>query len=76
VSRVDRDTALALFGSSVDVSVALFLGESLFSERIRDRCGEGGFAVVNVTDGPDVYVRLVALELFFGHFRCGFAETL
>jgi hypothetical protein len=34
----------------------------LVSERVGDRCGEGGFAVVDVTDGSDVNVRLVALE--------------
>jgi len=28
---------------------------------------ERGFAVVNVTDRADVYVRLVAFESFFSH---------
>ena len=37
-------------------------GEAFFSERVSDRCGECGFAVVNVTDCSDVYVRLIALE--------------
>jgi hypothetical protein len=62
VGGVDGDTALTFFRSCVDVGVALLLSKALVSERVGDRCGEGGFAVVDVTDGSDVNVRLVALE--------------
>ncbi len=63
VSGRNRDTALTLFGSLVDVceidSRTLNLG---------DCRGQRGLAVVNVTDGADVDVRLVTLELFLRHF--------
>src|SRR5438270_788060 len=41
----------------------------LLGEDLRDRRGQGRLTVVDVTDGADVDVRLVALELLFRH--CG-----
>ena len=72
VRDVDRDTALALFGSGVDRrEVALNVGcrRVLVSKHLRDRCGQRGLAVVDVTDRSDVYVRLGPLELGLSH--CG-----
>ena len=62
VRGVDCNTALTFFGGGIDVSVAFLLSEALFSQRVGDRRGERGFAVVNVTDSANVYVRLGALE--------------
>jgi hypothetical protein len=31
--------------------------------------------MVDVTDGPDVHMRLVALELLLRHFRCLLSEV-
>jgi hypothetical protein len=31
--------------------------------------GQGGLAMVDVTDGADVHVRFTAIEFFFGHVR-------
>jgi hypothetical protein len=68
VRRVDRDSALALLRSLVDLverrdgRIGAGVGEHL-----RDRGSEGRLAVVDVTDRADVDVRLGALELLLGH---------
>lgn len=65
----NRNAALALLGSLVDVLersevslAALGLGENL-----GDGGGQRGLAVVDVTNGADVNMRLSALKLLFGH---------
>jgi hypothetical protein len=71
VRDVDRDTTLTLFGSRVDRrEVALHVGgrRVLVGEHLRDRSGERGLAVVDVTDRSDVDVRLGPLELGLGHW--------
>jgi hypothetical protein len=50
-----------------DVSVGLDLGEALAGLNRQNRGGQRGFAVVDVTDGADVYVRLFAFECSFSH---------
>jgi hypothetical protein len=42
-------------------------GAAGFREDLGDRCGQRGLAMVNVTDGADVAVRLVPLKLSLGH---------
>jgi hypothetical protein len=71
VRDVDGNSTLALFRRRVDGSeVALHVGvrRELVSKHLRDRCGERGLAVVNVTDGSDVDVRLGPLELGLSHW--------
>ena len=65
----DRDAALFFFGSGVDRIVGARLGHALLREHAGDRRGEGGLAVVNVTDRADVHVRLVAFELVLSHLE-------
>jgi hypothetical protein len=36
-------------------------------QELRDRCGQRGLAVVDVTDRAHVDVRLAAVELLLGH---------
>ncbi|MNY38191.1 hypothetical protein D3C86_1727970 [compost metagenome] len=67
VRGVDGDAAGLLFGSGVDVGVGHRLRAAGGSQRHRDGGGQGGLAVVDVTDRADVDVRLVALELRSGH---------
>jgi hypothetical protein len=77
VRDVDRDTALALFRRRVDRrEVALDVGRRrvLVSENLGDRRGQRGLAVVDVTDGSDVDVRLAPLELGLSH--CGSSSGL
>ena len=65
----DRDAALALLGSLVDVLEGGEVGLAALSLRqsLGDGGGQGRLTVVNVTDGADVNMRLSALKLFLGH---------
>ena len=70
VAYVDRDTALTLLGSLVDV---LELGELsgvgiTIGQDLGDRRGQRGLAMVDVTHGAHIDVGLIALELGLGHF--------
>ena len=69
VGDVDRDTALLLFRSLVDVVEGRDLVQvgELVVQNLGDSRGQRGLAVVNVTDGPDVDVRLRPLELRLRH---------
>src|SRR4051794_22061967 len=67
VRRGDRDAALLLLRSVVDLIEAARLSSVRLGEDLRDRRGQGRLAVVDVTDGADVDMRLVALELLLGH---------
>jgi translation elongation factor EF-Tu-like GTPase len=67
VRRRDRDAALLLLRSVVDLREALGLAALALGQDGRDRRRKRGLAVVDVTDGADVYVRLVALELLLRH---------
>jgi hypothetical protein len=53
----------ALLGRGVDLVVLLGRAAADGAEYHGERGGEGGLAVVDVADGADVDVRLVALEL-------------
>ena len=70
VSDGDGDTALTLLGGLVDLVERLErvpLGV-LQGQHLRDRRGERGLAVVDVSDGADVAVRLSPLELGLCHW--------
>src|SRR5690606_5024761 len=64
----NRDSALALFRSLVDLVVVHGLAETLVRKNARDRCGQGGFAVVNVTNGSNVHVGFGSFEFRLRHF--------
>ena len=69
VSRVDRDTALALLRSLIDISIVFersFATRSL-GENLRDCSRQRRLAMVNVTDGADVNMRFGSFKLFFSH---------
>src|SRR3954469_15988393 len=65
----DRDTALALLRSLVDLVERRSLIEvrELVVQHLGDRCGQRRLAVVDVTNGSDVDVRLGPLELRLSH---------
>src|SRR3954469_1894704 len=65
----DRDAAFLLLGSVIDFLEAACLGVAFFGQHARDGGGQGRLAMVDVADGPDVHVRLIALELLLRHFR-------
>ena len=64
----DRDPAFLLLGSVVDLLEAAGFGAPVLRQHSRDGSGQRRLAMVDVTDGPDVDVRLVALELLLRHF--------
>src|SRR6266508_391450 len=66
----DGDTALALFGSLVDLVEGRHRVEVrvLVVQHLGDRRGKSRLAVVDVTDGADVDVRLGPLELRLRHW--------
>jgi hypothetical protein len=68
VSGVDRDTTSLLFGSRVDLVVRFSSTAELGSQHGGDGSSQGGFAVVNVTDGAHVHVGLGPFEFFLSHF--------
>ena len=65
----DRDPARLLLGGLVDLVERRGLVEVrvLVVQDLGDRRGQRRLPVVDVTDGPDVDVRLVPLELGLGH---------
>ncbi len=69
VRRRDRDPALALFGSLVDLVERHELRPALVRQHLGDRRRQRRLAVVDVTDRPDVDVRLGPLKFRLRH-RC------
>ena len=67
VRRRDRDAARLLFRRLVDLIERRELREALRRLHLRDRSGQRGLAVVDVTDRSDVDVGLVADEFFLRH---------
>ena len=58
----DRDAASALFRRVVDAREVAVGGQLLEGQHLRDRRGQRCLAMVDVTDGADVEVRLRSLE--------------
>ena len=67
VSNRNGNTTLALLGSLVDLIEGLKLSPALEGEDLGDSGRGGRLAMVNVTDGADVYVWLATIELLLGH---------
>ena len=67
VSGVDCDTTSLFFRSAVDLVISHFRRSTLLCQVLRDRCRQGRFAMVYVTDGTNVYVSLSTVKLLFCH---------
>src|SRR3546814_13324524 len=67
-SDLNRDAALALFRSLVDIGIVDARRAAGFSQHLGDGRGQRGLAMVAVTDGADVAVRLVPLKFSFRPF--------
>ena len=68
VSGVDCDTTLSLLRSLIDLIVSFELSSALKGQPLCDSCSSSGLAVVNVTDGADVYVGLSGIIMFLCHW--------
>jgi len=67
VRRRDRDPARLLFRRLVDLVVGRERRAARLRQNLRDRRRQRRLAVVDVTDRPDVAVRLVPLEFRLCH---------
>jgi hypothetical protein len=67
VRRGDGDAAGLLLGRLVDLVEGREVRQALGLQVLGDRRGQRRLAMVDVTDGADVAVRLVALEFFLRH---------
>ena len=65
--RDSGNTALTLFRSLVDHIIGLELRVAQQGQILCDRSGQSRLAVVNVSDGTDVDMRLVSLKFCLGH---------
>ena len=79
----NRDAALALFRSLVDILECGEVGGGgamrtvIVGKRLGDSRGKRGLAMVDVTNGADVYMRLGAVKLFlFSHHILLFADCM
>ena len=68
VSRVDGDTTFSFFRSLIDHAVIHELCAASFCQHFGDSSGQGGFAMVYVTDGADVNMRFCSFKLCLCHF--------
>ena len=63
----DGDAARLLFRRLVDLVIGGELGAALLGQHLGDRGRQRRLAVIDVTDGPDVAMRLRPLEFFLSH---------
>ena len=69
VTGVDRDTSRLLFGGVVDLIVRHEVDRAVGQRKVfRDRGGQGGLTVVNVTDGTNVHMGFGSFKLLLCHF--------
>ena len=64
----DRDAARFFFRRFVNLVKGGSVAAIGLGHDLGDRGGKGRFAMVHVTDGTNVEVRLIALKLFFCHY--------
>ena len=69
VRRVDRDAARFFFRRRVNIFVLLRRRAARLRQRHRNRRRQGRLSMVNVTNRPNITVRLVAVEFFLGHVK-------
>ena len=67
VSHIDGDATVFLFGGIVNLIVVSEFCQLLVCQHLGDGCRQGGLAVVDMPNGPNVAVGLVTLKnLFLG----------
>ena len=67
VSGRDRDAARLFFRRLVDLVIGRECRTARFRQHLGDRRRQRRLAMVDVTDGADIAMRLVAVEFLFGH---------
>src|SRR5699024_4321898 len=69
VSGVDGNTTLSLFGSLIDISIINEISAAAQVQNLGDSSSQGGFTMVNVTNGTNVYVGLASFKLCLCHWK-------
>src|SRR3990172_3001482 len=67
VSDIDRNPSLSFFGRFVDLIISHELCLALLCQNLGDGSGQGGLAMIDVTNGPDIKVGFLTLELLLAH---------
>ena len=67
VCGVDGDAAFTFFRSFIDHGVVHEFCAAAFSQNLGDSCGQGGLAMVNVTDGADIQMGFSSFIFSFCH---------
>ena len=70
VRHRDRDSACLFLRGVVDrIEAPEFVLRIVLGQHFRDRRRQGRLAVIDMSDRPDIYVRLAAVEFFLSHKR-------
>jgi hypothetical protein len=64
---IDGDTARSFFRRFIDGRVVQEVCLAFFSQYFGDGRGQGGFTVINVSNGTDVYMRFGSFIMCFCH---------
>src|SRR5215213_4433874 len=72
----DRDAALLLLRSVVDLLEAARLAAVLLGQHLSNGRGQRRLAVVDVPDRADIHMRLIALELLLRHSELPLSQSL
>ena len=68
VRHRDRDAAGFFFRRVIDrIEAPELILRIMLGQHFRDRRRQGGLAVIDVPDRPDIHVRLAAIEFFLCH---------
>jgi len=67
VGNRNGDSALLFLRSLINLIEGNKICEPLLRQNFRDRCGKSRFAMVNVTNGSNVYMRFISDKFFFSH---------
>ena len=67
VRGVDGDTTGALFGGLIDLVITHDFSAAVLGQNHRDSSSQGRLAVVDVTNGADVNMRLSTFKLLLRH---------
>ena len=71
VSGRDGNSTFSLFRSLIDVVESYCLAQTKsVMQGLGNRCSQGGFAMVYVTDGTNITMWFGSFELSFCHFKC------
>ncbi len=75
MTGINRNLSRFLLRSTINIFITHGLAPSLFGEDLGDGLGESGFAMIDMSDGANVYVRFGAVEFIAGGGEGSAGET-